>query len=148
MLAIAFGPPTMAEALAGLPRIREEADCVELRLDLFEEPFDLAVLLRERGDLPVVVTLRPPNEGGKSPLPPDSRLEVLLRAAELGADYVDLEGDATTAGARSAQLWYRWWALPEMSATDSQSCVFCGPTGRRCQRLPSRWVSQDCSRGF
>jgi 3-dehydroquinate dehydratase / shikimate dehydrogenase len=94
MLAIAFGPPTMAEAVAALPRIREQADCVELRLDLFEEPFDLAVLLRERGDLPVVVTLRPPHQGGKSPLSADERLEVLMRAAELGAEYVDLEWDA------------------------------------------------------
>ena len=34
MIAIAFGPPTMAEALAGLPSIRAEAECVELRLDL------------------------------------------------------------------------------------------------------------------
>jgi 3-dehydroquinate dehydratase / shikimate dehydrogenase len=102
LLAIAFGPPTMADAVAGLPRIREEADCVELRLDLFEEPFDLAVLLRERGDLPVVVTLRPPNQGGKSPLLPDERLEVLLRAAELGAEYVDLEWDAASSEAMSA----------------------------------------------
>ena len=43
MLAVAFGPPTMAEAVAGLPRIREAADCVELRLDLFDEPFELDV---------------------------------------------------------------------------------------------------------
>jgi 3-dehydroquinate dehydratase type I len=102
LLAIAFGPPTMAEAIAGLPRIRAAADCVELRLDLFEEPFDLAVLLRERGDLPVVVTLRPPDQGGRSPLPPAARLEVLLRAAELGADYVDLEWDAASPEAMSA----------------------------------------------
>jgi len=96
MLAIAFGPRTMSEAIAGLPRIRQEADCVELRLDLFEEPFDLPALLRERGDLPVVVTLRPPHEGGKSPLPPAERVRVLLHAAELGAEYVDLEWDAAT----------------------------------------------------
>src|SRR5450755_228683 len=102
LLAVAFGPPTMAEAMAGFPQIRQEADGVELRLDLFEEPFDLALLLRERGDLPVVVTLRPPHEGGGSPLPPDERLEVLLRAAELGADYVDLEWDAASPEAMSA----------------------------------------------
>ena len=45
MIAIAFGPATMAEALDGLPRIREAADCVELRLDYFEESFDLPRLL-------------------------------------------------------------------------------------------------------
>jgi len=94
MLAVAFGPPTMADALAGLPRIRAAADCVELRLDLFEEPFDLPTLLRERGDLPVVVTLRPPDQGGKSRLPVSERLDVLMSAAGLGAEYVDLEHDA------------------------------------------------------
>jgi len=96
MLAVAFGPPTMAEALAGLPRIREQADCVELRLDLFEEAFDLPSLLRERGDLPVVATLRPPDQGGKCSLPPDERLAILVKAAELGAEYIDLEFDAAT----------------------------------------------------
>jgi 3-dehydroquinate dehydratase / shikimate dehydrogenase len=102
MLAIAFGPPTMAEALAGLARIREEADCVELRLDLFDEQFDLGVLLRERGDLTVVVTLRPPDQGGRSALPADERLRVLIQAAELGAEYVDLEWDAARPDAMSA----------------------------------------------
>jgi 3-dehydroquinate dehydratase / shikimate dehydrogenase len=102
MLAIAFGPATMAEAVAGLPQIRAEADCIELRLDLFEEPFDLTVLLRERGNLPVVVTLRPLHQGGRSPLTAAERLKVLLRAAELGAEYVDLEYDAATPGALAA----------------------------------------------
>jgi len=102
LLAVAFGPPTMAEALAGLARIRAEADCIELRLDLFEESFDLPVLLRERGDLPVVATLRPPEQGGRSLLQPDQRLEVLLHAAALGAEYVDLESDAASPRAIAA----------------------------------------------
>jgi 3-dehydroquinate dehydratase/shikimate dehydrogenase len=102
MVAVAFGPSTMAEACAGLSRIREAADCVELRLDLFEGPFDLEVLLRERGSLPVVVTLRPPEQGGRCRLPPKQRLEVLVRAAELGAEYVDLEYDAASPSAQAA----------------------------------------------
>src|ERR1700733_3950641 len=102
MLSIAFGPPTMAAALAGLPRIRAEADCVELRLDLFEEPFDLPALLAACGDLPVVATLRPPNQGGQSALAAAERLSVLLSAAELGATYVDLEWDAATPAAVAA----------------------------------------------
>jgi 3-dehydroquinate dehydratase type I len=86
----------MAEALAGLPLVRQQADCLEFRLDLFEEAFDLEVLLRERGDLPAVVTLRPPHQGGKSPLPPAERLKVLVQAAQLGAEYIDLEYDAAS----------------------------------------------------
>src|SRR5215204_1952218 len=102
MIAIALGRPTMAEALASLPAIRREADCLELRLDLFEEAFDLPLLLRERADLPTVVTLRPIDQGGKSRLTAAERLPVLLQAAELGADYVDLEWDAATPSAVAA----------------------------------------------
>jgi 3-dehydroquinate dehydratase / shikimate dehydrogenase len=69
---------------------------VELRLDHFEEPFDLETLLRERGNIPVVATLRPTDPGGKSSLGPAQRLAVLREAAELGAEYVDLEWDAAT----------------------------------------------------
>ena len=96
MLAVAFGPPTLAAACAGLPRIRAVADCVELRLDFLDEPVDLAALLRECGDLTVVATLRPPEQGGRSKLGAEARLKVLLRAAELGAAYVDVEWDAAT----------------------------------------------------
>jgi 3-dehydroquinate dehydratase / shikimate dehydrogenase len=102
MIAIALGRPTMAEALATLPAIRREADCLELRLDLFEEAFDLPLLLRERADLPTVVTLRPIDQGGKSRLTAAERLTVLLQAAELGAEYVDLEWDAATPAAVEA----------------------------------------------
>src|SRR5919206_3672042 len=134
MIAIAFGPSSMAAALDGLPRIREQADCVEFRLDLFEEPFDLPALLQERGDLPAVVTLRSVEEGGRSRLAPGERMEVLMSAAELGAEYVDIEWDAATPGAIAAlhsagarvlvsrhdfggmpaDLAERWW--PELAA--------------------------------
>jgi 3-dehydroquinate dehydratase / shikimate dehydrogenase len=102
MLAVAFGPPNMAAACAGLQRIREVADCLELRLDLFEEPFDLPTLLQQRGELPVVATLRPPSEGGRSTLAPPERFKVLIKAAELGAEYVDVEWDAASPEALAA----------------------------------------------
>jgi len=102
MLAIALGRSTMAEALDALSVIRNEADCVELRLDHFDEPFDLRRLLEARGDLPVVVTLRPPDQGGRSSLAPAERLNVLIQAAQLGAEYVDLEWDAATPPAIAA----------------------------------------------
>lgn len=92
----------MAEALTGLPRIRAESDCVELRLDLFDEPFDLVALLGACSDLTVVATLRPPDQGGKSPLPADERLKILLEAARLGAHYVDLEYDVCSPSALDA----------------------------------------------
>ena len=102
MLAVAFGPRSMAEASPGLARIRDSAHCLELRLDHFEEPFDLDVLMRERGSLSVVATLRPPDQGGKSSLSASARLNTLIHAAELGAEFVDLEWDAATPEAIAA----------------------------------------------
>src|SRR5260370_38739505 len=103
MLAVAFGPSTMAEALAGLPHIRAQADCVELRLDLFEEPFDLSALLEACTGLTVVATLRPPEQGGQSPLPAAERLKVLVEAARLGVQYFDLQDDACNSSALEAR---------------------------------------------
>jgi 3-dehydroquinate dehydratase type I len=94
MLGVAFGPPTMAEALQTLPHLAEQADVIELRLDLIDEPFDLSALLDARGNCPVVVTLRPEGQGGRSVQPESERLKVLQAAADLGADYVDVEWDA------------------------------------------------------
>lgn len=95
MIGVSLGAKTMAEAFAALPRIAAEADIAEIRLDYFEEPYDLPALLRDR-PLPVIVTNRPPREGGRCAWPEDERLATLRRAAELGADYVDIEWDAAT----------------------------------------------------
>src|SRR5438309_5776 len=102
MLAVAFGPPDMAAAIAGLARIRQRADCVELRLDLFQQPFDLPALLEACADRTVVATLRPPAQGGQSQLAAGERLAVLLDAARLGAQYIDLEYDACSPRALDA----------------------------------------------
>jgi 3-dehydroquinate dehydratase type I len=99
LLAVAFGASSMAQAVEELPRLAEQAQLIELRLDAFRETFDLPALLRLRANRPVVVTLRPTDQGGASALPAPDRLRVLLQAAELGAEYVDLEWDAATPAA-------------------------------------------------
>lgn len=94
-LAVSLGARTMDEARAALKRIGKVADVVELRLDFFEEPYDLPGLLADR-PIPVVVTNRPVREGGRSTQTESERLDVLVRAARLGAEYVDVEWDAVT----------------------------------------------------
>src|SRR5712691_7596326 len=89
LLALPLGVPTMAGALDALPRLAAEADIVELRLDYFAEPYDLGQLLRNRS-IPLLVTNRPPREGGRGTESDAARLAVLRAAADLGADYVDL----------------------------------------------------------
>ena len=90
-IAVALASPDgLAEAAAA------GADLVELRLDLFEPGFDLGRMLRRRRPLPVIATLRPPREGGRCELPDAARLKMLLFAASMGAEYVDVEWDAAT----------------------------------------------------
>lgn len=90
-VAVALASPDgLAEAAAA------GADLAELRLDLFEPGFDLGRFLRRRRPLPVIVTLRPPREGGKCDLPDAARLKQLAFAAGMGAEYVDVEWDAAT----------------------------------------------------
>lgn len=91
LLAIALAAPDTDTALKIMARAVGPADLVELRLDLMAE-FDLARLVEER-PLPVIVTCRPFREGGSWTGSETARLQVLRQAAELGADYVDLEWD-------------------------------------------------------
>ncbi len=91
-LAIAIAASDTAAALAAMQQAAGRADLAELRLDLMRE-FDLPALLADR-PLPVIVTCRPPREGGRWQGSEAERLDLLRQAAALGADYVDLEWDA------------------------------------------------------
>lgn len=74
------------------------ADLAELRLDLMEE-WDLPRLLAKR-PLPVIITCRPVREGGQWQGTEAERRAVLRQAAELGAEYVDVEWDCADELAR------------------------------------------------
>ena len=52
---------------------------VELRPDPLADPFDQPLLLRDRGALPLVVTLRPPAAGGRAVLTAPERSRVAAR---------------------------------------------------------------------
>ncbi|KAH7290506.1 hypothetical protein KP509_30G051000 [Ceratopteris richardii] len=69
------------------------ADMVEFRLDHlteFEPQADIPILLQEK-QLPAIITCRPVWEGGKYNGDDDDRISALALAAELGADFVDIE---------------------------------------------------------
>lgn len=95
LLALSLAVPDTSAALQALQQAASLADIAELRLDLMEE-FDLSALLRDR-PLPVIVTCRPAREGGRWAGKESARLDILRRAAGLGADYVDLEWDCADA---------------------------------------------------
>jgi len=80
---------TNEAAIARMKRAFSVADLVEIRLDAIRKP-DLARLLRERRG-PVLVTNRSAAEGGAFRGSEAERVAFLERAADLGAQYVDVE---------------------------------------------------------
>jgi 3-dehydroquinate dehydratase/shikimate dehydrogenase len=95
MIAVAFGGPAMSDALAFLEGGCAEADTVEIRIDLLDDAVDVPELVR-RSPCPLIITNRPPREGGRSSLTEAARLDTLYAAADAGAAFVDVEWDAAT----------------------------------------------------
>jgi len=88
-----------AATMAGLRDARDRAsglaDLVELRLDGIRDLDVQGALAGRRG--PVIVTCRPEREGGRFDGAEEVRLDILERAAALGAEYVDVEWDSAHA---------------------------------------------------
>jgi 3-dehydroquinate dehydratase type I len=89
MICIPVSAATTAETLAKLERAAALADLVELRLDRMGE-VDLARLLM-RPRPAVIVTNRRQEEGGGFAGPEEERIALLIEAARLGAEYIDIE---------------------------------------------------------
>src|SRR3954453_23280120 len=81
---------TTADLVAA--RDAAEGDLVELRLDSVEQP-DVAAALAGRRR-PVILTCRASWEGGWFKGSETERHQILARALELGAEYVDVEWQA------------------------------------------------------
>ena len=93
MICVSLGEPSLNQARRLMHQAATRADLVEVRLDQLDALPDaagLAELLRDR-PCPVIATARPPALGGRNDWPDDVRLKILQAAAELGADYVDVE---------------------------------------------------------
>ncbi len=93
MICATITAATNREARADLALAASKADLAELRLDYLQERPDLEALLADR-PCPVIVTNRPARQGGFFSGGEPERVAPLREAAELGADYIDLEYDA------------------------------------------------------
>ena len=89
MIIVAITGPTLREALNQIRASSRFADMFECRLDLISG-FDLRQLLRSTRR-PALVTCRPQWEGGAFAGSEDERMAILSEAADLGAQYIDLE---------------------------------------------------------
>jgi len=80
---------TFGRALRAVEEANKIADLIELRVDYLKNP-ELEPLLKI-GEKPFIVTNRRKEEGGKFRGDEKERLEILQRAVDLGATYVDVE---------------------------------------------------------
>ena len=105
------------EALDGLAlAATEPADLHELRLDLLEEPPDVAGLVAA-SSRPVIATCRSRREGGGFRGGPAERLAILQSAIDAGAAHVDAEEDVVCGLTRSRETvviasWHDFSGLP------------------------------------
>lgn len=79
-------------ALDAINRAGPHADLVEIRADAIQD-LNVARLLAHKGR-PVIFTCRPARHGGGFHGDERKRIDLLIAAAEQGADYVDVEDDA------------------------------------------------------
>ncbi len=91
-ICVAIRESTTELAIAAARRAASWADIVEIRADFIRD-LDLPWLLREK-PCPILFTLRPRSEGGEYVGSEFSRIETLVEAASLGADWVDVEYSA------------------------------------------------------
>lgn len=94
-LCVPLTEPDADSALTAMRSLPREVELVEVRLDLMARP-DVERICAGK-DRPIIVTNRPVRQGGRYEGPERARLDTLRRAAELGAEYVDVELDAVGA---------------------------------------------------
>ncbi len=100
-IAAALALPDTEACLATLHALAPTISMAEVRLDLMET-FDLPRLVAE-APCPLILTCRPPREGGRFNGPEAARLDILARAMDLDCAYVDCEWDSLAALAARAR---------------------------------------------
>lgn len=91
-IAVALALDDTQATLGALQELRHLIGMAEIRLDCMQE-FDLQRLV-EHSPCPLIMTCRPPREGGRFSGSEEERLEILSRATALECRYVDVEWDS------------------------------------------------------
>ena len=91
-VAASLALPDTETCLMMLRRLKDQIGMAEIRLDLMES-FDLARLISD-APCPLIMTCRPPREGGRFAGTENERLAILRQAIQLECAYVDIEWDS------------------------------------------------------
>lgn len=88
-ICLSIAEPSLSGALAAARRLEEQADVIEIRLDLLDRPEVAPFLTGIK--TPLLFTNRAQWEGGNWQGPEDERVGLLVEAVQGGAAYVDIE---------------------------------------------------------
>jgi 3-dehydroquinate dehydratase/shikimate dehydrogenase len=94
-IAASLALPDTQACLAALRALAPAISMAEIRLDLMAA-FDLPRLIAE-APCPLIITCRPPREGGAFTGNEDERIDILSQAMDLGCAYIDSEWDSIAA---------------------------------------------------
>jgi 3-dehydroquinate dehydratase/shikimate dehydrogenase len=89
VIIVSITGPTQADALSQVRGSARWADIIEFRLDMIAQPDLHGLFVSTRK--PRIATLRPDWEGGCFQGSEEERLDILLEAGALGAEYIDIE---------------------------------------------------------
>jgi 3-dehydroquinate dehydratase-1 len=88
-ICLSIAEPNLAKALAAAQRFEEQADVIEIRLDLLEQPAVQPFV--DAIKTPLLFANHPQWEGGSWQGTEEDRIALLVEAIEKGAAYVDIE---------------------------------------------------------
>ena len=83
---------TMEQIFSDIEKLNDLVDLIEIRLDYRKDQLDLAEILRA-SKKPLIATNRSYEQGGVTKVSSPDRLRVLVRASELGYNFIDIELD-------------------------------------------------------
>lgn len=91
-IAASLALPDTEICLAALHQLSPQIGLAEIRLDRMDT-FNLQRLIRE-APCPLIMTCRPPRQGGRFTGPETERLDILTEAMNLACAYIDVEWDS------------------------------------------------------
>ena len=91
MICVPIFESTTEAAIEAMKEAAEQADVLELRLDAMPKPDIEAMMAARPKGKSLIATVRRVPEGGAYAYEDDQRVELLIRAAEQGASFVDIE---------------------------------------------------------
>ena len=156
-IAASLALPDTESCLRALDELSPSIGLAEVRLDLMDS-FDLARLI-SAAPCPLIITCRPPREGGRFAGSEPQRIDLLARAMELGCAYVDVEWDSAAAlrsrcGSTTRMIVSRHWydhmpsqLLPEYDKLKRHAAVvkLVGTARRPIDMLPVFNLLRDAS---